>query len=209
MDENTTTTTVSSDGLLMEKQYKIPFEMFRNAFIAFQKKFVYPRTYLVMGVLALVIAVYGYFLVYGGENANRGLYCMIMLFCAVMIVFQWFNPRKIRRNLMEGVREIEDDEYRLRIFPEYLEIGNILPPENPEDAAHDELFDDAPTEDFTGTRIHYNKGLHMIEYPDFFILYQQKTMFYVVPKTAFDAEELEILRVHFSQRLEKNFSSHK
>ncbi len=201
MEENKT------DGLLLEKQYQIPFDMFRNAFIAFQRKFVYPKTYAIMGVLAVVIGIYAYFIIYGGENANRSLYCIIILFCLVMMAFQWMNPRKIRMNLMEGVREIEDDQYRLRIFPEYLEIGTILPPEDKEAAGADELFDDTPEEDFSGTRIHYNKGMHMIEYPAFFMIYQQKTMFYVVPKSAFTEEELEIMRVHFSQRLEKNFSS--
>ena len=201
MEENKT------DGLLLEKQYQIPFDMFRNAFIAFQRKFVYPKTYAIMAVLAVVIGIYAYFIIYGGENANRSLYCIIILFCLVMMAFQWMNPRKIRMNLMEGVREIGDDQYRLRIFPEYLEIGTILPPEDKEAAGADELFDDTPEEDFSGTRIHYNKGMHMIEYPAFFMIYQQKTMFYVVPKAAFTEEELEIMRVHFAKRLEKNFSS--
>ena len=203
MEEN------KNDGLLMEKQYKIPFAMFRDAFTAFQKKFVYPRNYAIMGILAVVVGIYVYFIINGGENANRGLYCLIILFCLTMMVFQWYNPRKIRRNLMEGVREIEDDEYRLRIYPEYLEIGTILPPEDASAAESDELFDDTPEEDFSGTRIHYNKGMHVIEYNTFFMIYQQKTMFYVVPKAPFTEEELEILRVHFTKRLEKNYSTHK
>jgi hypothetical protein len=195
--------------MLLEKQYKIPFDMFRDAFIAFQKKFVYPKSYAIMGVLAVVIGIYAYFIVYGGENVNRGLYCMIILFCLMMMAFQWINPRKIRMKLMEGVKEIEDDEYRLRIFPEYLEIGTILPPEDAKAAETDDLFDDVPEEDFSGTRIHYNKGLNVVEYPAFFMIYQQKSMFYVVPKSAFSEEELEIMRVHFSKRLEKTFTSHK
>lgn len=200
---------MEENKMLLEKQYKIPFDMFRDAFIAFQKKFVYPKSYAIMGVLAVVIGIYAYFIVYGGENVNRGLYCMIILFCLMMMAFQWINPRKIRMKLMEGVKEIEDDEYRLRIFPEYLEIGTILPPEDAKAAETDELFDDVPEEDFSGTRIHYNKGLNVVEYPAFFMIYQQKSMFYVVPKSAFSEEELEILRVHFSKRLEKTFTTHK
>ena len=200
---------MEENKMLLEKQYKIPFDMFRDAFIAFQKKFVYPKSYAIMGVLAVVIGIYAYFIVYGGENVNRGLYCMIILFCLMMMAFQWINPRKIRMKLMEGVKEIEDDEYRLRIFPEYLEIGTILPPEDAKAAETDDLFDDVPEEDFSGTRIHYNKGLNVVEYPAFFMIYQQKSMFYVVPKSAFSEEELEILRVHFSKRLEKTFTTHK
>ena len=194
-------------NLLLEKQYQIPFDMFRNAFIAFQRKFVYPKSYVIMGILAAVIGVYAYFIVYGGENANRSLYCMIILFCLVMMAFQWMNPRKIRMKLMEGVKEIENDQYRLSVYPEYLEIGTILPPEDAESAESDDLFDDTPAENFSGTRIHYNKGMNVLEYPEFFMIYQQKTMFYVVPKAAFSEEELEILRVHFSKRLEKTFKT--
>ena len=200
---------MEENKMLLEKQYKIPFDMFRDAFIAFQRKFVYPKSYAIMGVLAVVIGIYAYFIVYGGENVNRGLYCMIILFCLMMMAFQWINPRKIRMKLMEGVKEIEDDEYRLRIFPEYLEIGTILPPEDAKAAETDDLFDDVPEEDFSGTRIHYNKGLNVVEYPAFFMIYQQKSMFYVVPKSAFSEEELEILRVHFSKRLDKTFTQHK
>ena len=196
-------------SLLLEKQYKIPFDMFRNAFIAFQRKFVYPKTYVIMGILAVVIGIYSYGLITIDDNPNRGLYCIIIIFCSVFLILQWINPRMIRIKLMEGVREIENDEYRLRIFPEYLEIGTILPPENPSDAEDDALFDDAPAEDFSGTRIHYNKGLNVVEYPEFFMIYQQKSMFYVVPKAAFSGEELEIIRVHFSKRLENTFTTHK
>ncbi len=198
---------MEDNNLLLEKQYKIPFDMFRNAFIAFQRKFVYPKTYVIMGILAAVIGIYAYFIVNGGENANRSLYCMIILFCLVMMAFQWMNPRKIRMKLMEGVREIENDQYRLSVYPEYLEIGTILPPEDAESAESDDLFDDTPAENFSGTRIHYNKGMNVLEYPEFFMIYQQKTMFYVVPKAAFSEEELEILRVHFSKRLEKTFKT--
>lgn len=192
-------------GLLMEKQYRIPFELFREGFTAFQKRFVYPRSYAVMAVFLIVAGIYGYLTATAEEGANTPLYCMIILFCLVMAGMQWYNPRKIRRSLMEGVREIADDQYRLRIYPEYLEIGTMLPPED--SAESDALFDDTPEEDFTGTRIYYNKGLHVAEYDRFYMIYQTKTMFYVVPKEAFSAEEQEVLRVHFSQKLEKNFFS--
>ena len=39
------------------------------------------------------------------------------------------------------------------------------------------------------------------------MIYQERTMFCVGPKAAFAEEELEILRVHFSKRLEKTFKT--
>ena len=47
---------MEENNMLLEKQYKIPFDMFRDAFVAFQRKFVYPKSYAIMGILAVVIA---------------------------------------------------------------------------------------------------------------------------------------------------------
>lgn len=197
---------MNPSGLLLEKSYQIPYELFKKAFIAFQKRFVYPRSYLVMTLLAVIIGIYAYFVADGAE-AQRPLYCMIILVCAVLIAFQWFNPRKIRRNLMQAVREIEQDQYRIRIYPDCLEIGTLLPPEEHAGQTEnlDDLFEDTPEEDFSGTRIYYNKNLHVTEYDDFFMIYQTKTMFYVLPVSAFSEEEQEILRVHFSGKLGRTF----
>ena len=194
--------TETQASMLMEKQYKIPFEMFREAFIAFQKKFVLPRNYCLMAVFLIVAGIYGWFVV-NGSDTQRPIYCMIIMFCLVMCAMQWFNPRKIRRSLLEGVREIEEDRYRLRIYPGYLEIGTMLEPENAQAAGTDALFDDEPEEDFSGTRIYYNKGLYVREYDSFLMIYQNKTMFYVIPKSAFTPEELTVLRKHFSDVLGK------
>ncbi len=200
---------MNDTGLLLEKLYQIPFLLFKTSFTAFQKKFVYPRAYLTMGVLALIIGIYAYFVI-NGPDSQRPVYCMIILVCVMLIGFQWYNPRKIRRNLLLAVREIEQDQYKIRIFPEYLEIGTILPAEDAgENSDTDDLFDDTPEENFSGTRIYYNKNLHITEYQDFFMLYQTKTMFYVLPKAVFSEEELEILRVHFSQKLDKTFQQSK
>ncbi len=191
---------------LLEQQYRIPFALFQKAFIAFQKKYVYPKSYLLMAVFLLIAGVYGYFLV-GAAESQRPMYCMVMLLCLVLCALQWFNPRKIRRNLLEAVREIEDDQYFLRVFQDYLEIGTILPEEavSGETQQDDALFEDAPQENFTGQRIHYNSEMKLTEYREFFMLYQTKSMFYVIPKDAFSEEETEILRVHFSQKLPKQF----
>jgi len=196
---------VDDSALLLEKSYQIPFMLFKKSFTAFQKKFVYPKTYLIMALLAVVIGIYAYFVI-NGDASQKPVYCTVILVCCVLIGFQWYNPKKIRRNLLVAVKEIEQDQYRIRIYPEYLEIGTILPPEDSaSDSDTDDLFNDTPEDNFSGTRIYYNKNLHVIEYSDFFMLYQSKTMFYVLPKSDFSEEELEILRVHFSQRLDKTF----
>lgn len=198
-------------GILLQKCYQIPYELFKTAFMAFQKRFVYPRNYMIITVLGIVCMIYAYFVVTGSDS-DRPLYCIVILCALMMMAFQIYNPKKIRKNLLLAVREIADDRYKLTIYPGYLEIGTILPLEETDPAQKypdlDDLFDDIPEENFSGTRIYYNKNLRVQEYDAFFMIYQQKTMFYVVPKAAFSEEELEIMRVHFAQKLDKNFSEY-
>ena len=192
---------------MLTKQYHIPYEMFRNAFIAFQKQYVYPRSYVLMAVFLLIAGVYGYCVVEGTEQ-QRPIYCMIVMFCLVLAAFQWFNPRKIRRNLMEAIRGLEEDLYEFRLYPEYLEIGTILPEEelSQEQQEADDLFDDTPQENFSGTRIYYSNALKVTEYSEFFIIYMKKSNFYVLPKKEFSEQETELLRTEFSKNLGKGFS---
>lgn len=198
---------MDNSGILLEKNYQIPYELFKKAFTAFQKKFVYPRNYCTIVILLFIILVYGYFIA-TAETSPPPLYFMIIFICLVLIFFQWYNPKKIRRNLLLAIKEIEQDQYRIRIFPEYLEIGTFFSPEDSDNLSEQEtdaLFDDTPEENFSGKRIYYNKYLSVLEYDDFLMIYQAKTMFYVLPKAIFSEEELEIIRVHFSQRLGKTF----
>ncbi len=193
---------------MLTKQYHIPYEMFRNAFISFQKKYVYPRSYLLMAVFLLVAGIYAYFTAIGTEQ-QRPMYCMIIMVCVIMCGLQWYNPRKIRRNLMESIRGLEGDLYEFRLYPEYLEIGTILPEEEvSEDMQEtDALFEDVPQENFSGTRMYYSKALEVTEYPEFFIVYIKKANFYVLPKNAFSEEELNLLRGEFSRNLNDGFQS--
>lgn len=193
---------------MLTKQYHIPYEMFRSAFIAFQKKYVYPRNYLLMAIFLLIAFIYAYFTAVGTEQ-QRPLYCMIIMVCVIMCGFQWYNPRKIRRNLMESIRELEQDLYEFRLYPEYMEIGTILPEEDlaSETQEADALFEDVPAENFSGTRIYYSKALKITEYREFFIVYMVKANFYILPKKAFSEEEIEVLRTEFEKNLDNGFQS--
>ncbi len=192
---------------MLTKQYHIPYEMFRSAFTAFQNRYVHPKNYVVMAVFLLAAGIYGYY-VMEGTPQQRPIYCMIVLFCLGMCAFQWYRPRKIRRNLMEAIRGLEEDLYEFRLYPEYMEIGTILPEEelSAEEQEADALFDDTPQDNFSGTRIYYSNALKITEYSEFFIVYMVKANFYVLPKKAFSEEEIGILKTEFSRNLGKGFS---
>ncbi len=194
--------------LFPEVRYHIPFAMFKEAYKAFQKRYVYPKSYGIMALLAIVAVIYGVQVVHGTPS-QQPMYCMVIMFCVVLAIFQWYSPRKTRRNLMEAVREIEEDQYFLRVYADCLEIGTMLPEEEvrAETKEADALFEDTPQENYTGSRIHYSDALLVTEYDTFFMLYLKKSMIYVIPKDAFDTEQLQLLKSHFAKVLGKNYKT--
>ncbi|MBE6854648.1 MAG: hypothetical protein E7501_03220, partial [Ruminococcus sp.] len=108
----------------LTREYAIPLDLFEKAFVAYQKKFVYPRNWVITLVLLVVIGIYVHAALQDPENMLS--YILIMMSAAVIFI-TWFNVKKIRRNLMNSVRELEDDRYRLTITEEGFLLRTLLP----------------------------------------------------------------------------------
>ncbi len=105
----------------IHKVYKITADVFRKGFAAYQKKFVYPKSYLLMAVFFILALNF----VYGAVNApdNYFAYIMIVL-CLALMIREWFNPRKLRRVMTDAVRELEQ-EYKFVLADDYVEFSTI------------------------------------------------------------------------------------
>ena len=114
------------DEALVKKRYSIPYELFGEAFTVFQKKFVFPRN-RVMSVLLLILAAGNVLNIMYGNGETIGY--VLVLVCIALAFINWYNPRKLKRNLMESVKGIENDVYTLTIYPERIVIGTVLEPE--------------------------------------------------------------------------------
>ena len=183
------------DEALVKKRYSIPYELFGEAFTVFQKKFVFPRN-RVMSVLLLIFAAGNVLNIMYGNGETIGY--VLVLVCIALAFINWYNPRKLKRNLMESVKGIENDVYTLTIYPERIVIGTVL--------EYEEVFGEIPMkEDIADTEIYLNKNVKVIERKNFFMIYIKKSMFYVVPKETLTQEEIEIMNLHFQKQLDKNF----
>lgn len=179
---------------LLEKEYDIPYEIFGEAYKEFQKKYVLPRSYILMGIFLLIGVCYIYSAVKDPDNT---LAYILVVACFCMAGINWYNPRRIRRSLMEGIRGIENERYKLSLYDTYLEIATVSVPQDSETAENDEekeLFGDEPEEIIESSKLYFNNGLRVIEKEDFFMTYQMKEMFYVIPKKNFTQEETDIFR---------------
>lgn len=192
------------DEALVKKRYSIPYELFGEAFTVFQKKFVFPRN-RIMSVLLLIFAAGNVLNIMYGNGETIGY--VLVLVCIALAFINWYNPRKLKRNLMESVKGIENDVYTLTIYPERIVIGTVLEPENEkEPEEYEEVFGEIPIkEDIADTEIYLNKNVKVIERKNFFMIYIKKSMFYVVPKETLTQEEIEIMNIHFQKQLDKNF----
>lgn len=192
------------DEALIKKRYSIPYELFGEAFTVFQKKFVFPKNRLLTGLL-LLLAVGNILNIIFGKGDTIGY--VLVLVCIALAFINWYNPRKLKRSLMESVKGIENDIYDLTIYPERIVIGTVLEPETEnEPEEYEEVFGEIPMkEDIADTEIFLHKNVKVIERKNFFMIYIKRSMFYVVPKEPLTKEEIEIMNLHFQKQMDKNF----
>lgn len=194
------------EEVLIEKKYSIPYDLFGRAFDAFQKRFVYPRNNA-MAVILLIAAALNVVSIVKGNGSALG-YVLIMV-CIALAFVNWYNPKKLKRNLMESIKGIEGDVYRLKLLPDKLVIGTVLEPESAGEKPkeeYEEVFEDAPRpEEIADTDIYLTKDVYVMDKPEFFMVYLKRAMFYVIPKKDLSEEEIMIMQLHFQKQLDKNY----
>ncbi len=194
------------EEIILERRYSIPYEMFGKAFDSFQKRFVYPRNNII-AVILLIAAAANIYSIIKGNGSTMGY--VLVLACVALAFVNWYNPRKLRKNLMESIKGIEGDVYRLKLMPDKLVIGTVLEPESAEPKPKEEyeaVFEDkhAP-EQIADSEIYLTKDVFVMDKPDFIMVYLKRAMFYVIPKKDFSEEEVTLMQLHFQKQLEKNY----
>ncbi len=88
---------------------------------------------------------------------------------------------------------MSDELYRMTLYDTFIEISTIIPQES-EDDSEKEIFGEDPPETVESSKLYFNNGLKIMEYDEYFIAYQAKESFYIIPKSGFSDGELEIFR---------------
>ncbi len=217
---------------LLQKSYHIRLELFQKAFVNFQKRFVYPRNWVLTVILGAIAVVY---LDSFTQNPSGMLAPALMVVCIAMIVILWINPKKVRRTLFASMQELENDTYYVRFFEDGMTIMTEDAPKSAEektapieeeraepqtDAAaesaeeqangfnplfHVDVPDPVTVDAIEPTEIRFHSNVKVYEYSDYFMVYLVKQMFYVVPKDAFTEDELICLRKLFAESLAEQY----
>jgi hypothetical protein len=182
---------------LLEKEYSISAGTFREGYRAFQKKYIYPKNYIFMAIFLILSAdfIYAAF----KDPSNYFVYILIVV-CLALAFREWYNPRKIRRTLVETVQEMGDPVYRIGIGESFVDISTVSAPEGLEEGEAEPDDTDAPQngagkEDIPEpTRIPRDEKMKLCEYSDLFLLLYGKQVFYIIPKERFSEPERDIIR---------------
>ncbi|MBE6844379.1 MAG: YcxB family protein [Ruminococcus sp.] len=187
------------------KRYSVPFDMFEEAYTVFQKKYIYPRN-AIMSILLLIVAIGNIVNIAIGNSGTLGY--VLVLACLALAAVNWFNPKKIKKNLLESIKGIENDFYTFDVYPDKMVVGTVLEPvdEDREPEEYEEVFGEvSKTEEIQKSEIYINSSLLVTERSRFFIIYIKKSMFYVIPKSIFTDEEISKFALYFVDRIGSKF----
>ena len=171
----------------LEKEYRIPFDIFREGYRAFQKKFVYPKSYILVAVFLILAADFIYSAV---KEPNNYLTYILAMICLSLGFREWYNPRKIRRQIIDAVHELGEPVYKILVAETYADISTVVSLQKTEE---DDSGDDEETLP-EPTRIPFDNNFSIEEYDSLFLIIYGKSVFYIVPKNDFSESELNILR---------------
>lgn len=122
---------VEKSGENMEKklvkEYSLNTDILREGCIAYQKKFVYPKSYVLMCIFLILAANFVYGIVNGPINAKSEILASLLIMLCLALAFrEWYNPRKQRRSIVEAFHEMEIKPiYRLTVSDEAVEISTV------------------------------------------------------------------------------------
>ncbi|MDD5947000.1 MAG: YcxB family protein [Oscillospiraceae bacterium] len=213
---------------MLQKSYHIRLELFQKAFVNFQKRFVYPRNWLLTTVLCAIALIYLDSVI---KNPSNHLAMLLIVVCVAMITILWVNPKKVRKTLFASMKELENDTYHVCFFEDGMTIRteDAAAPETEETASEEEMTEpqaDAEGADATNgfnplfdtddvkpiqtdaiepTEIRFQGNVKVYEYSDYFMVYLVKQMFYVVPKEAFTEDEIIRLQLIFTEGLGEKY----
>ncbi len=182
----------------LEKEYTVSPETFEKAYRSYQRKFVYPKSYIFMGLFLFLAADFIYAAVKQPDNTL--VYLLIMV-CLAFAFREWHNPRFVRRRLVETMRGMGEVVYKISVGDGFIDISTVSDGSADDGSEDDDEYEESggcEDEDIDGlpekTRINTEEGFKTLEYDEYFLLMQDKKIFYILPKTGFSEEELEIIR---------------
>ena len=157
-----------------------------DAFRVFQKRYVFKRNVIKsvgFGIMGIGFLVSSFF--FPDQVMNYILFGV----CFGAVAMIWYNNVKIRKQLMEALKMLEDDRYIMTLYDDRFRIETIIPEE--ERSAED--FEEIPPQEFELD----DPMLDTVEKDDKFVVIVKRATIYVFPKRCMNDEQIELVRDKF------------
>ncbi|MBQ4535107.1 MAG: YcxB family protein [Ruminococcus sp.] len=210
------------ENYTLEKEYAVSPDIFDKAYKSYQKKFVYLKSYIFMGIFLLLAAD---FIWAAAKNPGNTLVYLLIVVCIALAFREWHNPRFIRRRLYETVRDMGKVVSKIGIGDGFIDISTVDDGtsgddedgedgdsgKNAEEASAENAEDTEENDDISPeaeelmpekSRLNTKENYSLLEYDEYFLLMQGKEIFYILPKAGFSEDELEIIRKTSAQGTE-------
>lgn len=183
----------------LEKEYTIPYDLFREAYRDFQKIYVFPKSRIktLLFTIAAIVMIVLRSTVFENVSAYAVYICYLLFVVFVALAIKsWYDPNKIRDNLVKSVQALGEPVYKIGTGDGYIDISTVSDdPSNDvvyEEGEEPEDITDDPLPDKTRINVDGNFSLH--EYEKYFLIVPDSSVLYILPKKNFSGSELDILR---------------
>lgn len=188
-------------------EYTIKTEEYITAFVAFQKKYVYPKNYILTAIFAAIAILYGNQIY---VDPSYSIAWLLIGMCVLFVAQMWFNTYRVRKKLATSIKEIADDKYTTNVFENGLRISTVFG--DVSESASTELAEKKPdyddydnydniVEEVPPKEIFFDRDKpNIISAEGMYIIYLKKRMFYVIPKRALSESDSTILSELFAKK---------
>ena len=199
LNENEAVETVVQPEITSKKLAQIEYDVKNDeegqAFLLFQKKFVYKKNWIKTIAFAIVAVL---FIISICRKPEQALNYILATLCIAFIFITWYNTKKIRTSLLDALKLIEDDRYIFTLYEDCFKIETIISDEVDENG--EKIPPVQPRVVFFDSTV-----IDVIETDNMFVLILKKDTIYVLPKRCMGNEKEEILRNKFKEKTGEKF----
>lgn len=172
-----------------------------EAFIAFQKKYIFKSNIIKTVAFGILAVLFIYQIINAPDNFASWL-CMTV--CLAVIFIVWYNPIKIRKTLMQSLKPLEDDRYIFKLYENKFSIETVISQEEIDEAIKE---GEEPVQIPPRVVSFSDTGLSVLQRENMFVIFLKKESIYVLPKRCMTESEIKQLSDVFAQKLGDDFET--
>ncbi|MBP1544399.1 MAG: hypothetical protein J6A16_09915 [Oscillospiraceae bacterium] len=181
-----------SKRILMQFQYDNTLEEIDSAMKSFQQKFSGKKhtilliAYSILTVAAIVLVILDY---------KNVLPYIALLFCGFNLYYNLTDRKRMRKKVIEAIKETNPEDYTAVIYDDKIEIDTIIKPKEDENIDSDDIGDE--TQEIVPIKSTFIFGQDMLDFAEndvSLMLIVARRQTYCFPKRCLSKEQQDELR---------------